>query len=68
MEEPRRPPGGAYRFFAEEIAGAFHDDAAGAYWGDAPEDYYNQNMAWFATAFVDGGMGNLWAGETVIDW
>jgi hypothetical protein len=25
-------------------------------------------MAWFATAIMDGSMGNLYAGEEVIDW
>lgn len=58
----------AHRFFAEKIEGAFHEDAAGAYWGEDPDDYYNQNMAWFATAFENGAMSNLWAGETEIDW
>lgn len=30
--------------------------------------YYAQNWAWFATALVDGGMANLWAGETTASW
>ena len=25
-------------------------------------------MAWFATAVIDGGMSNLWEGETSIHW
>jgi endoglucanase len=60
----------AHRIFAEKILGAYNNGPreADAYWGEDPDDYYNQNMAWFATAIMDGSMGNLYAGEEVIDW
>jgi hypothetical protein len=49
-------------FFCQKAAGrrrpqtqaaAYRDTPAGAYWGD-PDDYYNQNWAWFATALANG--------------
>jgi endoglucanase len=58
----------AHQVFAEEILGSYVDGPGSAYWGDDPEDYYNQNMAWFATAIMEGSMSNLWMGETTIDW
>jgi len=36
--------------------------------GQDHSSYYAQNWAWFATAFMDGGMANLWAGETTASW
>ncbi len=63
-------PALAHKVFAEKILGAYTNGPgkAGAYWGKNPQDYYNQNMAWFATAIMDGSMGNLYAGEKVIQW
>ena len=62
-------PAVAHRTFAEKILGAYTSVPGGtAYWGEDPDDYYNQNMAWFATAVMDGSMSNLYAGEEVIEW
>jgi endoglucanase len=61
----------AHKVFAEKILGAYNAGSAqgaGAYWGEDPDDYYNQNMAWFATAIMDGSMSNLYAGEEVVEW
>jgi endoglucanase len=58
----------AHEVYAKDILGSYVDGPGSAYWGDDPKDYYNQNMAWFATAIMDGGMSNLWMGEKTIDW
>jgi hypothetical protein len=68
LAEDREDRDLAQKVFAEKILGSYVDDSESAYWGDDPEDYYNQNMAWFATAVIDGGMSNLWEGETSINW
>jgi hypothetical protein len=34
-------------------AAAYRDTPAGANWGD-PDNYYDQNWAWFATALANG--------------
>lgn len=58
----------APRVFAEKVARSYVDaGAGGAYWG-APDNYYDQNWAWLATALVNGGLGNLWANQPLIDW
>jgi endoglucanase len=57
----------ARRVYDEQISDQYKDDPEGAYWGENPDDYYDQNMAWFATAVMDGSMSNLWEGERVID-
>ena len=36
----------------------YEDHPEGAYWGD-PNSYYDQNLAFFATATLDGTMANL---------
>jgi endoglucanase len=62
-------PALAHRVFTEKILGAYNTTGSeGAYWGEDRDDYYNQNLAWFATAVMDGSMGNLYAGEKVIEW
>nr|MDP9480016.1 glycosyl hydrolase family 8 [Actinomycetota bacterium] len=64
-------PAVAHRVFVEKILGSYNPGDAqgrGAYWGEDPDDYYNQNMAWFATAVMDGSMSNLYAGEEVVEW
>jgi endo-1,4-beta-D-glucanase Y/4-amino-4-deoxy-L-arabinose transferase-like glycosyltransferase len=58
----------AHKVFSEKILTAYVNDAHSAYWGEDADNYYNQNMAWFATAMMDGAMSNLWRGERVIDW
>src|SRR5919201_3389613 len=57
----------AHRIFAERIVHSYHNEAGLAYWGYITT-YYDQNWAWFATALMDGGMANLWAGETALNW
>jgi endo-1,4-beta-D-glucanase Y len=57
----------AFQVFEQKLAAAYVDDGEVAYWGD-PDNYYDQNWAWFATALIDGSMGNLWAGDTRLDW
>ncbi|MDQ3832838.1 MAG: glycosyl hydrolase family 8, partial [Actinomycetota bacterium] len=62
-------PALAHRVFAQKILGVYNTNGPeGAYWGEDPDDYYNQNLAWFATAVMEGSMGNLYAGEEVIEW
>jgi endo-1,4-beta-D-glucanase Y/4-amino-4-deoxy-L-arabinose transferase-like glycosyltransferase len=63
-------PALAHRIFAEKVLGTYNNGPgeADAYWGEDPDDYYNQNMAWFATAVMDGSMGNLYADEEAIYW
>jgi hypothetical protein len=61
----------AHEVFAEKILGAYNPGGPkgrGPYWGEDPDDYYTQNMAWFATAVMDGSMSNLYAGEEVVEW
>ncbi len=61
----------AHKVFAEKILGAYNAgglEGRDAYWGEDPDDYYNQNMAWFATAIMDGSMSNLYTGEEVVEW
>jgi endo-1,4-beta-D-glucanase Y len=57
----------AFQVFEQKLAGAYVEDSSGAYWGD-PDNYYDQNWAWFATALLDGAMGNLWEGDERLDW
>jgi endo-1,4-beta-D-glucanase Y len=62
-------PALAHKVFAEKILGVYRAGGPqGAHWGEDPDDYYNQNMAWFATAVMDGSMSNLYAGEEVVEW
>ena len=56
-----------HRVFTEKILSRYLDGPEGAFWGD-PDNYYDQNWAWFATALVHGAMGNLWADEHVVNW
>ena len=60
-------PSLGHRVFGEKILQRYVDGPDGAHWGD-PDNYYDQNWAWFAAALMDGALGNLWAGETVIEW
>lgn len=53
----------ATRIHSERILGPSFDERT-ADW----TSYYAQNWAWFATALLDGGMANLWAGETTAPW
>ncbi len=57
----------AFQVFEQKIAASYVDDGRRAYWGD-PDNYYDQNWAWFTTALLDGAMGNLWAGDERLDW
>jgi endoglucanase len=57
----------ALRQFADKVLRRYGDSPYGTAWGDR-DNYYDQNWAWFATAFMDGGMANLWAGQTVVEW
>ena len=53
----------AVRIHSQRILGPALDEGS-ADWSS----YYAQNWAWFATALLDGGMANLWAGETTAPW
>ncbi|HEU5103617.1 MAG TPA: glycosyl hydrolase family 8 [Roseiflexaceae bacterium] len=53
------------RVYARHLAVAYRDTPAGAYWGD-PNNCYDQNWAWFATALANGKLGNLWAGKSEV--
>jgi endo-1,4-beta-D-glucanase Y len=57
----------ALRVFADKILRQYTSDSTSTHWGD-PNDYYDQNWAWFATALMNGSMSNLWAGDTTINW
>ncbi len=53
----------AIDFFSETFWQEFHRDG---YWRD-PEDYYDQNWGWFATALYAKNTPNLWnGGEAVV--
>ena len=56
----------ARRVYGEKIEARYEDDPEGAYWGD-PNNYYDQNLAFFATATLDGTMSNLWANPEPAD-
>lgn len=51
-----------YQMYAEKLLSTYRETPQGAYWGD-PNNYYDQNWAWFATGLVNGKLGNLWAGK-----
>lgn len=53
----------ATRIHTERVLGPSIDERS-ADW----DSYYAQNWAWFATAFMDGGMANLWANEMTAPW
>jgi endo-1,4-beta-D-glucanase Y len=53
----------AVRVHSERILGPSFDERSTDW-----NSYYAQNWAWFATALLDGGMANLWAGETTAPW
>jgi endoglucanase len=53
----------ATRILTERVIGPALDGNA-----DDHGSYYAQNWAWFATAFVDGGLGNLWEGDSTASW
>jgi len=56
-----------HQAFAGKIFSQYHIDGATGYWGN-PNDFYDQNWGWFATALMDGATTNLWAGQSVIHW
>jgi endoglucanase len=57
----------AWAAFDLGIQRRYVDDGHTAYWGD-PNNYYDQNWAWFSTALLDGALGNLWEGHERLDW
>lgn len=57
----------AQSVFADKVLRSYSNDGTTAAWGDV-NNYYDQNWGWFATALIDGGMTNLWAGETILKW
>jgi endoglucanase len=57
----------AWQVYDQGIQASFVDEGHRAYWGD-PDNYYDQNWAWFTTALLDGTMGNLWRGEERLVW
>lgn len=63
-----KDPALAQEVFSKQLIKGYHNGPKGAYWGGDPNNYYDQNMAWFATAVMDGSMSNLWAGNRVIHW
>jgi endo-1,4-beta-D-glucanase Y/4-amino-4-deoxy-L-arabinose transferase-like glycosyltransferase len=56
-----------HRLFSDKIFSRYESGEAGPHWGN-PDDFYDQNWGWFATALIDGSLSNLWAGQTVIRW
>ncbi len=64
---------GAGRLTAEIVLRNVHlvsldDGVSPPHWGSDPDNYYDQNIAWFACALFNGSMANLWAGETSVQW
>jgi endoglucanase len=57
----------AHKVFANRILGQYVGGPQGGYWGD-PDNYFDQNWGWFGTALMHGALGNLWAGDTTMDW
>ncbi len=57
----------AHEIYAEKILSKYTQDGDSAYWGE-PDNYYNQNLSWFAAAVANGSMGNLWEGEKSAGW
>lgn len=57
----------AHEIYAEKILDSYTQDGDSAYWGE-PDNYYNQNLSWFASAVANGSMGNLWEGEEAAGW
>jgi endo-1,4-beta-D-glucanase Y len=53
----------AVTIHSERILGPALDERS-----DDRDSYYAQNWAWFATALIDGGLSNLWAGESTAPW
>jgi len=56
-----------HRAFAGKIFSQYRIDGSTGYWGN-PNDFYDQNWGWFATALMDGATTNIWARQTVIHW
>jgi len=52
----------ALRVYGEKILGTY---GVGPSWGD-PGSIDDQNWGWYATALLDGSLGNLWAGQAVV--
>jgi hypothetical protein len=55
------------RVYAEQILRRYRGSGQEAYWANE-DDIYDQSWAWFGTALLDGGLANLWEGQTTIKW
>ncbi|MBV9544240.1 MAG: hypothetical protein JOY61_07665, partial [Chloroflexi bacterium] len=53
--------------FADKVLRDYHVDGGTAYFGN-PDDLNDQTWSWFATALMDGGMANLWSGDSALQW
>lgn len=53
--------------YQDKLLAAYQDTPQGAYWGD-PNNYYDQNWAWFGTALINGELGNIWHGQGTVKW
>ena len=58
----------ANQVFTEHILRSYVSTADGAWWGFNHDNYYDQNIAWFTAALMNGALSNLWADQTTIDW
>lgn len=47
------------RMYQEHLMRAYRNDTQGSYWGE-PDNYYDQNWAWFGTALAENRLVNLW--------
>lgn len=57
----------AQQFFAQKVFSTYRNESGHAYWGTA-DTLDDQTWGWWTSALMDGGLGNLWAGETVTKW
>lgn len=53
-------PDSAKEIYSEKILNKLFENETISYWED-PENYYTQNLVWFATAMYGGLFENLWA-------
>ena len=56
----------AHLIFADKILRPTYGTTPEA--GSVPSSLDDLGWAWFATAFMHGGLANLWEGETIVNW
>jgi len=56
----------AFRVYGEKLLGAYRADSESAHWGDAADNPDDQTWGWYATALLDGSLGNIWADRPIV--